>query len=107
MVENRPPVRKNQVPKIYFSTQVATEPPTIVCKCNNPALFDNAWQRYLLGIIRDKLPFQEVPIKLYFRQREQASQAGGGGHRTEGRAYDAVASSELEDEGFDDGDFDE
>ncbi len=111
VVENRPPVRKNQVPKIFFSTQVATEPPTIVCKCNNPALFDNAWQRYLLGILREKLPFQEVPIKLYFRQREQASEQRGGGHQNEGRDYEATASSDANDEDFfddfDGSDFDE
>ncbi len=69
---NRPPVRKNQTPKIFFATQVATEPPTIVCKCNNPTLFDKSWQRYLLSVLREQLPFSEVPIKLYFRQREQA-----------------------------------
>lgn len=74
VLRNRPPVRKNQVPKIYFATQVATEPPTIVCKCNNPTLFDKAWQRYLLSVLREQLPFHEVPIKLYFRQREQAEE---------------------------------
>jgi GTP-binding protein len=73
VLRNRPAVRRNQTPKIYFATQVATEPPTIVCKCNNPLLFDNAWRRYLLGVLREELPFAEVPIRLYLRQREQTS----------------------------------
>src|SRR5712691_1798961 len=92
VLQNRPPVRKNQVPKIYFATQVATEPPTIVCKCNNPALFDHSWQRYLLGVLRDKLPFQEVPIKLYFRQREQADERG-----LSVRSSEAPIDSEVDD----------
>ncbi len=66
---NPPPIRKNRRPKIYFATQVATEPPTIVLKCNEPGLVDESWKRYLLGVMREELPFQEVPIKLYFRPR--------------------------------------
>ena len=96
VTQNRPPVRKNQVPKIYFATQVATEPPTIVCKCNNPSLFDNSWQRYLLGVLREKLPFQEVPIKVYFRQREQADDRSRGEPREVDDEFDSDAG-----DGFD------
>lgn len=78
---NRPPVRRNQTPKVYFATQVATEPPTIVLKCNNPTLFDNSWRRYLLGVMREELPFHEVPIKLFLRQREQAEERRASGER--------------------------
>ncbi|MEX0718093.1 MAG: ribosome biogenesis GTPase Der [Planctomycetaceae bacterium] len=66
---NAPPVRKNRRPKIYFATQVATEPPTIVLKCNDPAIVDATWKRFLLGVFREELPFKEVPIRLYFRPR--------------------------------------
>lgn len=68
---NAPPTRKNRRPKIYFATQVATEPPTIVLKCNDPTIFDESWKRYLLGVFREELPFKEVPIRLYFRPRDQ------------------------------------
>jgi len=64
---NRPPSRQNRMPKIFFATQVSTEPPTIVVKCNDPDLFDDSWKRYLLGYFREHLPFREVPIKLYLR----------------------------------------
>ncbi len=66
---NPPPMRRNKRPKIYYATQVATEPPTIVVKCNQPILFDPAWKRYFLGFLREELPFYEVPMKLYFRPR--------------------------------------
>ncbi len=68
---NPPRYHKNRRPKIFFSTQVATEPPTIVCKCNDPKLFDENWKRYLLGFMREELPFKEVPIRLYLRGREK------------------------------------
>lgn len=66
---NRPPIRKNRIPKIYYGTQVGIQPPTIVLKCNDPILFDNSWKRYLLGVLQEELPFAEVPIKLYMRAK--------------------------------------
>lgn len=66
-----PPYRKNKRPKIFFATQVDVEPPTIVLKCNDPSLFDESWKRYLLGVLREELPFQEVPIRLIFRRRHR------------------------------------
>ena len=68
---NPPRYQKNRRPKIFYATQVATEPPTIVLKCNEPKLFDNNWKRYLLGYMREELPFKEVPIRLYLRGRDK------------------------------------
>ncbi|MEM1305710.1 MAG: ribosome biogenesis GTPase Der, partial [Planctomycetota bacterium] len=67
---NPPPLYKNRRPKIFYATQVATEPPTIVLFCSQPAALDKPYQRYLLGKFRDELDFAEVPIKLYLRRRE-------------------------------------
>ena len=72
VLANRPPMRANKQPKIYYGTQVAVDPPTLVFKCNYPSLFDRPWQRYLLGVLREHLPFKEVPIKMYFRARTSA-----------------------------------
>jgi GTP-binding protein len=66
-----PPLRQNRRPKVYFATQVATNPPTIVLFTNGPQLFDNTYERYLLKFLRDRLPFAEVPIKLYFRAKKR------------------------------------
>ena len=56
-------------PKIYYVTQVATQPPTIVMMCNNPKAFPNTYRHYLLNVFRDQLPYGEVPIKLYLQKR--------------------------------------
>jgi len=69
-----PPLHENHRPKIYYATQVGTQPPTIVMFCNDPNSLDETYRRYLLGVFRDNLPFSEVPIKLYLRRRESGDQ---------------------------------
>ncbi|MBN2475687.1 MAG: ribosome biogenesis GTPase Der [Pirellulales bacterium] len=66
---NPPPLHRNRRPKIYYAAQVADRPPTIVLFCNNPQALSTQYQRYLLGVFRDRLDFGEVPIKLYLRKR--------------------------------------
>ncbi|QDV37250.1 ribosome biogenesis GTPase Der [Tautonia plasticadhaerens] len=68
---NSPPVRENRVPKIYYATQVGVAPPTIVLFVNRPGIFDPTYQRYLLNVFREELPFRDIPIKLYLRARTQ------------------------------------
>ena len=64
-----PPMYQNRRPKIFYATQVASEPPTIVVMCSEPRAFGKDYQRYLLSVIRDHLSFGEVPIKLYLQKR--------------------------------------
>jgi len=70
-----PPMFQNRRPKIFYCTQVSTEPPTIVLMCTDPNAFSNDYQRYILAWFRDHLPFGEVPIKLYFQKRTRADDA--------------------------------
>jgi GTPase len=79
-VEAHPPsMRENRAPKIYYATQVGTAPPTVVLFVNQPSLFDPTYQRYLLNVFREKLPFRDIPIKLYLRARTQTNLSGGAG----------------------------
>lgn len=75
MQAHPPPTYQNRRPKIFYATQVATQPPTIVLMCSDPNAFSHDYQRYLLGWFRDHLPFGEVPIKLYFQKRSRAEDA--------------------------------
>jgi GTPase len=74
-----PPLRQNRTPKLYYATQVAIQPPTVVLFTNGPELFDNTYRRYLLKSLRDALPFKDVPIKLYLRakQRDEEGESEG------------------------------
>lgn len=73
ILRNQPSTKIGKRLKIFYGTQVATEPPTIVLKVNLPEQLDRTWIRYLLGILREQLPFQEVPIKLHIRGRTQGT----------------------------------
>jgi GTP-binding protein len=76
-VDAHPPaMRENRTPRIYYATQVGTAPPTVVLFVNHTALFDATYQRYLLNVFREKLPFHDIPIKLYLRARTQADPHG-------------------------------
>jgi GTP-binding protein len=70
-----PPLRQNRRPKLYYATQAGANPPTIVLFTNGPELFDNTYQRYLLKTIRDRLHFNDVPIRLYLRRRQRTDPA--------------------------------
>ncbi len=70
ITENAPPMHQNRRPKIYYATQAATQPPTVVLFCSDPKAIAPQYQRYLLRVFRDSLKFGEVPIKLYLRRRE-------------------------------------
>lgn len=71
-----PPIAQQRRPKIYFATQVAVQPPTLVLMCNDPKAFPAEYRRYLMGVFRDQLSFGEVPIKLYLQKRQHGNDDG-------------------------------
>ncbi|MBX3423938.1 MAG: ribosome biogenesis GTPase Der [Pirellulaceae bacterium] len=75
--QQQPPLYMNRRPKIYFGSQIATTPPTIILMCNQPLGFPPSYRRYLINVFREHLPFGEVPIKLYLQKRD--SEGGGSG----------------------------
>ncbi len=95
-----PPLNKGHAPKVYYATQVATQPPTIVLICNNPKAFSPTYRRYLLGVFRDQLSFGEVPIKLYLHRRspkDARDEVGPMPHASEAAEAELDEISELED----------
>jgi GTP-binding protein len=66
-----PPLRQNRRAKVYYATQAAANPPTVVLFTNGPELFDNTYQRYLVKTLRDQLPFHEVPVRLHLRAKRR------------------------------------
>ncbi len=70
--KNSPPTYQNRRSRIYYATQVAEQPPTIVLFCSDPRAISQQYQRYLLSTMREQLGYAEVPIKLYLRRREQS-----------------------------------
>ena len=70
--ERSPSVRKKiGFPKIYYGTQVAVNPPTLLLFVNNPDRIDENYQRFLINRLRDVMPWGEVPIRLLLRARNE------------------------------------
>ena len=90
-VDAHPPAsRENRTPRIYYATQVGVAPPTVVLFVNSTKLFDATYQRYLLNVFREKLPFRDIPIKLYMRSRRQADE----GSRSSTENWESPADSD-------------
>lgn len=65
---NKPPAdRRGRPVRIYFATQIATAPPTIMLSTSCPKSITAPYKRYLLASLRKEAPFTEVPIKLVIR----------------------------------------
>ncbi|HOM17452.1 MAG TPA: 50S ribosome-binding GTPase, partial [Thermoguttaceae bacterium] len=71
---NPPPTHQGRKVRLYYGVQVGIQPPTLVIFCNEPKWLSAPYQRYLLGFLRENLPYDEVPIKLYLRRRTQGDQ---------------------------------
>jgi len=71
-----PSLRMNRQGRVYYATQVATLPPTVVLFTNGPELFDKTYQRYLLKTFRDHLPFHDIAIKMYLRDKDRGDAEG-------------------------------
>jgi GTP-binding protein len=54
-------------PKIYYATQIATRPVTILMFVNKPELFEENYRRYIISRLQELLPIAEVPIRLLAR----------------------------------------
>lgn len=67
--EIRKPRAKGRIGKIYYASQVATHPPTLVIFVNEPKLFEDSWRRFLIRRLQESLPYGEIPILLRFQQR--------------------------------------
>jgi len=59
--------KKKGWPKIYYATQIAINPITILMFVNRPELFEENYRRFIVNRLRTMLPVEEVPIKLLAR----------------------------------------
>ncbi len=58
-------------PKIYYVTQLAVNPITILMFVNNPQLFEENYRRFIIGRLKSILPIAEVPIRLLARSHRK------------------------------------
>jgi GTP-binding protein len=58
-------------PKIYYATQVAINPITILMFVNKPELFEENYRRFIVSRLQSMLPTAEVPIRLLARSHRK------------------------------------
>jgi GTP-binding protein len=75
--------RGRRAPRVFFATQVASQPPTIVLFVNSPGLVTRNYERFLLNRLREALPFDEIPVRLIFRARHDRSERLAGAPEAE------------------------
>jgi GTP-binding protein len=63
-------------PRIYYATQIAVNPVTILLFVNRPGLFDEPYLRFIAGRLRSLLPTAEVPLRLLVRCDKSESVPG-------------------------------
>ncbi|MGD0769656.1 MAG: ribosome biogenesis GTPase Der [Tepidisphaeraceae bacterium] len=73
--EKHPSTPSGRKARIYYATQSAVAPPTIVLFVNNPKFLDEAYQRFMINRFRELLPYPEVPIRLVIRGRQSRKPA--------------------------------
>ena len=67
----QPPSDKGRRLKIYYMTQVSTNPPTFVFFVNRAELFHFSYQRYLENQIRETFSLDGTPIVFKIRERDR------------------------------------
>ena len=71
MYNKEPPATKGKKLKIYYVSQVGTEPPLFAFSINDKDLMKLSYSRYLENRIRDTFGFIGSPIKFVFRDKEE------------------------------------
>ncbi|MDA1194251.1 MAG: ribosome biogenesis GTPase Der [Planctomycetota bacterium] len=68
----KPRQRQGRIGRIYYGSQVSAHPPTFTLFVNDRYLFTNDYIRYLGNRFREDLPFPEVPIRIWLKNRERS-----------------------------------
>jgi GTP-binding protein len=65
-----PATRQGRQGKIYYGTQVTSQPPAIALFVNDPKLFNDNYRRYIERQFRQQLGFTGTPIRLLWRGKK-------------------------------------
>ena len=65
-----PTNRQGKQGKIYYGTQVSSQPPTIALFVNDPQRFNDNYRRYIERQFREQLGFKGTPIRIVWRGKK-------------------------------------
>jgi GTP-binding protein len=76
-----PTTRQGRQGRIYYGTQVSTQPPTIALFVNDPHLFNESYRRYIDRQFRQSLGFTGTPLRLLWRGKKMRELERGSANR--------------------------
>jgi GTPase len=65
-----PATRQGRQGKIYYGTQVSTQPPSFALFVNDPSLFKDNYRRYIERQFREVLGFTGTPLRIFWRGKK-------------------------------------
>ena len=71
LAKRTPPISRGHHLKLYYTTQVATKPPTFLLFANYPDVIPSQYKRFLANQFREQLDLKQTPIRILFRKRER------------------------------------
>jgi GTP-binding protein len=69
--KNEPSLHRGNRIKFFYSTQIASKPPTFVSFVNYPKAVHFSYKRYLMNQIRKETGLDKTPIRIIFRERQR------------------------------------
>lgn len=77
-----PTTRQGRQGRIYYGTQVTSQPPSVTLFVNDPKLFNDNYRRYIERQFRQQLGFQGTPIRLFWRGKKMRELEQGANRAT-------------------------
>lgn len=79
-VDHPPPTQRGRRLRIYYATQAASRPPTIVLFANDPDLMHFGYERYLRNRVQQAFGMTGTPVRFVVRKRTQRDDLAEGGY---------------------------
>ena len=77
-----PTTRQGKQGRIYYGTQVSSQPPTIALFVNDPKRFNDNYRRYVDRQFREQLGFTGTPVRLIWRGKKMREMERGANKAT-------------------------
>ena len=77
-----PTTRQGKQGRIYYGTQVSSQPPTIALFVNDPKRFNDNYRRYIDRQFREQLGFTGTPVRLIWRGKKMRDMERGANKAT-------------------------
>ncbi len=82
LARHSPPTsRQGRQGKLYYGTQVSSQPPAIALFVNEAKRFNDNYRRYIEGQFRQQLGFIGTPIRLFWRSKKAREVESGSANR--------------------------